>query len=158
MADSPHMKSIHALLLLLLIFTTAGCNTPPRDEYARRQYYERRLHSLEFPVSRVRLYKTLRPASPSSPTGQVGSGLLTGSEYYRLDDTFVVEMSVVYQAVTGIGDYLNPAATIGRQVRSILDASRSIENLMDRGTPEHPADIIQRARIVKRPHSQRAVY
>lgn len=146
------MKSIHSLLLLLLlIFTAAGCSTLPRDEYSRRQVYERRLHSLEFPISRARLYKTLRPASPASPTGQTGSGLLTGSEFYRLDDIFVVEMSVVYKAVTGIDDYLYPAPTVGGQVRSILDASRSIENFMDRGTPEHPADIIQKARILKRP-------
>lgn len=123
----------------------------PRDEHGRLQYYERRLHSLEFPVSRARLYKTLRPASPAAPTGQTGSGLLTGSEFYRLDDLFVVEMSVVYKAVAGIDDYLSPAPTIGSQVRSILDASWSIENFMDRGTPEHPSDIIQRARILKRP-------
>ena len=145
------MNLRHAFLLLLLIITTAGCSTLPRDEYGRRQAYERRLHSLEFPVSRVRLYKTLRPASPAAPTGQTGSGLLTGSEFYRLDDIFVVEMSVVYKAVAGIDDYLNPAPTVGSQVRSILDASRSIENFMDRGTPEHPADIIQKARILKRP-------
>lgn len=145
------MNLRHAFLLLLLIITTAGCNSLPRDEHARRQVYERRLHSLEYPVSRARLYKTLRPASPASPTGQMGSGLLTGSEFYRLDDIFVVEMSVVYKAVTGIDDYLNPAPTVGGQVRSILDASRSIENFMDRGTPEHPADIIQKARILKRP-------
>ena len=140
-----------ALLLLLLLFTAAGCSTPPRDEHARRQYYERRLYSLEFPVSRSRLYKTLHPTSPATPTGRPGSGLLTGSEYYRLDDLFVVEMSVVYKAVAGIEDYLNPAPSIGGQVRSILDASQSLENLMDRGTPEHPSDIIRKAQIVKRP-------
>lgn len=145
------MNLRHAFLLLLLILTTAGCSTLPRDEYSRRQVYERRLRNLEFPVSRARLYKTLRPASPASPTGQTGSGLLTGSEFYRLDDIFVVEMSVVYKAVVGIDDYLNPAPTVGGQVRSILDASRSIENFMDRGTPEHPADIIRKARILKRP-------
>jgi hypothetical protein len=145
------MNLRHALLLLLLILTSAGCSTLPRDEYSRRQVYERRLRSLEFPVSRARLYKTLRPTSPASPTGQPGSGLLTGSEFYRLDDIFVVEMSVVYKAVAGIDDYLNPAPTVGSQVRSILDASRSIENFMDRGTPEHPADIIRKARILKRP-------
>ncbi len=145
------MNPRYAFLLLLLVFTTAGCDTLPRDEQSRRQVYERRLHSLEFPVSRAHLYKTLRPASSASPTGQPGSGLLTGSEYYRLDDVFVVEMSVVYKAVAGIDDYLNPAPTVGGQVRSILDASRSIENFMDRGTPEHPADIIRKARIVKRP-------
>ncbi len=145
------MNLRHVFLLLLLIITTAGCSTLPRDEYGRRQVYERRLRSLEFPVSRARLYKTLRPASPASPTGQTGSGLLTGSEFYRLDDIFVVEMSVVYKAVTGIDDYLNPAPTVGSQVRSILDASSSIENFMDRGTPEHPADIIQKARVLKRP-------
>lgn len=148
------MNLRHAFLLLLLILTTAGCSSLPRDEYSRRQVYERRLRSLEFPVSRARLYKTLRPASPASPTGQTGSGLLTGSEFYRLDDIFVVEMSVVYKAVTGIDDYLNPAPTVGSQVRSILDASRSIENFMDRGTPEHPADIIQKARILKRPFTR----
>ena len=145
------MNPRHALLLLLLILTSAGCSTLPRDEYSRRQVYERRLRSLEFPVSRARLYKTLRPTSPAAPTGQTGSGLLTGSEFYRLDDIFVVEMSVVYKAVAGIDDYLNPAPTVGSQVRSILDASRSIENFMDRGTPEHPADIIRKARILKRP-------
>lgn len=145
------MNLRHTLLLLLLILTTAGCSTLPRDEYSRRQVYERRLRSLEFPVSRARLYKTLRPASPATPTGQPGSGLLTGSEFYRLDDIFVVEMSVVYKAVAGIDDYLNPAPTVGSQVRSILDASRSIENFMDRGTPEHPADIIRKARVLKRP-------
>ncbi|MDB6007573.1 MAG: hypothetical protein JWR15_4560 [Prosthecobacter sp.] len=146
------MNLRHAFLLLLIALITASCDTVPRDEYGRRQYYERRLHSLEFPVSRVRLYKTLRPRSPATPTGNAGSGLLTGIEFYRLDDLFVVELSVVYKAVTGIGDYLNPAPTVGGQVRSILDASRSLENFMDRGTPEHPADIIQRARIVKRPY------
>lgn len=146
------MNLRHAFLLLLLVLTTAGCDTIPRDEYGRRQYYERRLHSLELPVSRARLYKTLRPHSPATPTGRAGSGLLTGSEFYRLDDTFVVETSVVYKAVAGIDDYLNPAPTVGGQVRSILDATRSLENFMDRGTPEHPADIIQRARIVKRPY------
>jgi hypothetical protein len=145
------MKTIHAFLLLLLILTTAGCDSLPRDEYGRRQYYERRLYSLEFPVSRARLYQTLRPASPAAPTGKTGSGLLSGSEFYRLDDVFVVEMSVVYKAVAGIEDYLNPAPTVGGQVRSILDASRSIENFMDRGTPEHPADIIRKALILKRP-------
>lgn len=145
------MNRRHAFLLLWLLLASAGCGTLPRDEHGRRQYYERRLHSLEFPVSRTRLYKTLRPASPAAPTGQIGSGLLTGSEFYRLDDLFVVEMSVVYKAVAGIDDYLSPAPTIGSQVRSILDASRSIENFMDRGTPEHPSDIIQRARILKRP-------
>jgi len=142
-------KRIHALLLLLCL--TAGCTMLPQDEFGRRQVYERRLHSLEFPVSRARLYKTLRPASPARPTGNSGSGLLTGSEFYRLDDIFVVELSVVYKAVAGAADYFNPAPTIGGQVRAILDASQSIDNFMDRGTPEHPADIIQRARIVRRP-------
>ncbi|MCB1277534.1 hypothetical protein [Prosthecobacter sp.] len=145
------MNLRHALLLLVLVFTAGGCSTLPQDEHGRRQVYERRLRSLELPVTRARLYKTLRPASPSRPTGDVGSGLLTGSEFYRLDDIFVVEMSVVYKAVAGMDDYLNPAPTIGGQVRSILDATQSIDNFMNRGTPEHPADIIRKARIVKRP-------
>lgn len=136
------------LLLLLLVLT--GCTVLPRDEYARRQVYEQRLRRLEFPVTRDRLYRTLPPASPAQPTGNPGSGLLTGSEFYRLDDLFAVEMSVVYQAVTGIDDYLNPAPTVGGQVRSILDATRSLDNFMSRGTPEHPADIIRKARLVRR--------
>ena len=122
----------------------------------------------------------LMVASPANPTGTLltpdeivalhdavsrRGGVLVVDEIYqglcygvdastaltRLDDVFVVEMSVVYKAVAGIDDYLNPAPTVGGQVRSILDASRSIENFMDRGTPEHPADIIQKARILKRP-------
>ena len=150
------MKHLHALLLILLV--TSGCNTLPRDEFGRRQVYERRLSHLDFPVTRARLYKTLRPASPARPTGNPGSGLLTGSEFYRVDDLFVVELSVVYKAVAGAADYFHPAPTIGGQVRSILDASRSIENFMTRGTPEHPADIIQRARIVRRPAGRSASY
>ncbi|WP_395735728.1 hypothetical protein [Prosthecobacter sp.] len=151
------MNIRHAFLLFFVIFA-GGCSSLPRDEQGRRQYYERRLHSLEFPVTRARLYKTLRPDSPAQPTGRIGSGLLTGSEFYRLDDLFVVEMSVVYKAVAGIGDYLNPAPTVGGQVRAILDASQSLENLMDRGTPEYPSDIIQRARVLKRPYSSNPVY
>ncbi len=153
MAYLPSMKSLHALLLLLLL--TSGCNTLPRDEYSRRQIYERRLNRLDFPVTRARLYKTLRPESPARPTGNPGSGLLTGSEFYRLDDTYTVELSVIYKAVTGAADYFQPAPSIVSQVRSILDASRSIENFMDRGTPEHPADIVQAAAIVRRPAHRR---
>lgn len=139
----------HWLPVLLLLLT--GCAILPRDESARRQVYERRLARLDFPVTRDRLYHTLRPASPAHPTGNPGSGLLTGSEFYRLDDVFAVEMSVVYKAVAGIDDYLNPSATVGGQVRSILDATQSLDNFMSRGTPEHPADIIRKARVVMRP-------
>ncbi len=139
------------LIASILLLTTAGCTILPRDESSRRQVYEQRLSRLEFPVTRARLYKTLRPESPAQPTGAPGSGLLTGSEFYRLDGAFVVEMSVVYKAVAGIDDYINPAPTIGGQVRAILDASKSLDNFMTRGTPEHPADIIRKARIVKRP-------
>jgi hypothetical protein len=138
----------HFIALLLLLVTTAGCSMLPRDEFSRRQVYEHRLSRLEFPVTRARLYKTLRPAAPARPTGNSGSGLLTGNEFYPIDNNFGVDMSVIYKAVTGIDDYLNPAPSIGGQVRSILDASRSIENFMDRGTPEHPADIIRKARII----------
>lgn len=139
------------LIALLLLSTLTACDTLPRDETGRRRVYEQRLSRLEFPVTRARLYKTLRPESPAQPTGNPGSGLLTGSEFYRLDDVFVVELSVVYKAVAGIDDYINPAPTIGGQVRAILDASKSLDNFMTRGTPEHPADIIRKARIVKRP-------
>ncbi len=145
------MNLHRAFFLLLLVLTVVSCDTLPRDEFGCRQFYERRLHRLDFPVSRARLYQTLRPDSPARPTGNIGSGLLTGSEFYRLDDLFVIELSVVYKAVAGIGDYLNPAPSIRGQVRAILDASQSIDNFMSRGTPEHPADIIQKARIVKRP-------
>lgn len=137
------------LLVLLLVLT--GCDTLPRDEHARRQVYEQRLSRLEFPVTRDRLYRTLRPASSAQPAGSPGSSLLTGSEFYRLDDLFVVEMSVVYKAVVGAEDYLYPAPTLRGQIRSILDATQSMDNFVNRGTPEHPADIIRRARVVRRP-------
>lgn len=143
------MNRLTALCLLLL--TTLGCSVLPRDEFSRRQVYEHRLSRLEFPVTRARLYKTLRPAAPARPTGDVGAGLFSSSEVYRLDDVFVVEMSVVYKAVANTSDYLNPSRSIGGQVRAILDATQSIDNFMTRGTPEHPADIVQKARIVQRP-------
>ncbi|WP_461783123.1 hypothetical protein [Prosthecobacter sp.] len=143
------MNRLTALCLLLL--TTLGCSVLPRDEFSRRQVYEHRLSRLEFPVTRARLYKTLRPAAPARPTGDVGAGLFSSSEVYRLDDVFVVELSVVYKAVANTSDYLNPSRSIGGQVRAILDATQSIDNFMTRGTPEHPADIVQKARIVKRP-------
>jgi hypothetical protein len=142
------MKRLTVLCLLLL--TTLGCTVLPRDEFSRRQVYEHRLSRLEFPVTRARLYKTLRPAAPARPTGDVGAGLFSSSEVYRLDDVFVVEMSVVYKAVANTSDYLNPSGSIGGQVRAILDATQSIDNFMTRGTPEHPADIVQKARIVQR--------
>lgn len=142
------MNRLTALCLLLL--TTLGCSVLPRDEFSRRQVYEHRLSRLEFPVTRARLYKTLRPAAPARPTGDVGAGLFSSSEVYRLDDVFVVEMSVVYKAVANTSDYLNPSRSIGGQVRAILDATQSIDNFMTRGTPEHPADIVQKARIVQR--------
>jgi hypothetical protein len=143
------MNRLIAICLLLL--TTLGCSMLPRDEFSRRQVYQHRLSRLDFPVTRARLYKTLRPAAPARPTGDVGVGLLSSSEVYRLDDIFIVEMSVIYKAVANTGDYLNPSSSIGGQVRAILDATQSIDNFMTRGTPEHPADIVQRARIVKRP-------
>jgi len=143
------MKRLTVLCLLLL--TTLGCTVLPRDEFSRRQVYEHRLSRLEFPVTRARLYKTLRPAAPARPTGDVGAGLFSSSEVYRLDDVFVVEMSVVYKAVANTSDYLNPSGSIGGQVRAILDATQSIDNFMTRGTPEHPADVVQKARIVQRP-------
>ncbi len=143
------MKRLTVLCLLLL--TTLGCTVLPRDEFSRRQVYEHRLSRLEFPVTRARLYKTLRPAAPARPTGDVGAGLFSSSEVYRLDDVFVVEMSVVYNAVANTSDYLNPSGSIGGQVRAILDATQSIDNFMTRGTPEHPADIVQKARIVQPP-------
>lgn len=141
-------RLLPAFLLLLL---TTGCTMLPHDEAGRRQVYERRLSRLDFPVARDRLYTTLRPASPARPTGRPGSGLLTGSEFYRLDDIFIVELSVVYNAVSGTAGYFHPRPTIGGQVRAILDATQSLDNFMTRGTPEHPADIVQQARIVRRP-------
>jgi hypothetical protein len=138
-------------LLLLFFVTATGCSFLPRDPQSRRQVYEQRLRQLEFPVTRARLYKTLRPESPARPTGDPGANLLSGSETYRLDDDFVVEMSVVYKAVVGAEDYLYPAPTLRGQIRSILDATQSIDNLVTRGTPEHPADIIRKARVVMRP-------
>lgn len=141
----------HFIAFLLLLLTTAGCSMLPRDEFSRRQVYEHRLSRLEFPVTRARLYKTLRPAAPARPTGDVGAGLFSSSEVYRLDDIFIVEMSVIYKAVANTSEHLNPSASIGGQVRAILDATQSIDNFMTRGTPEHPADIVQKARVVRRP-------
>lgn len=137
--------------IALLLLALTSCDTLPQDESARFRVYERRINRLDFPVTRDRLYKTLRPASPARPADNSGSGLLTAGEFYRLDDVFIVEMSVVYKAVTGIDDYLNPAVSIGGQVRSILDATQSLDNFVNRGTPDHPADIIRKARIVRRP-------
>jgi len=139
------------VVFLILLGCLSSCTLLPQDEAGRRRVYESRLSRLEFPVTRDRLYRTLRPDSPARPTGNPSPGLLTGSEFYRLDDVFVVELSVVYKAVAGAGDYFNPSATISGQIRNILDATESIENLVNRGTPEHPADIVQRARIVRRP-------
>lgn len=139
------------IAFLLLLLSTASCSMLPRDEFSRRQVYEHRLSRLEFPVTRARLYKTLRPAAPARPTGDVGAGLFSSSEVYRLDDFFIVEMSVIYKAVANTSDYFNPSGSIGGQVRAILDATQSIDNFMTRGTPEHPADIVQKARIVRRP-------
>lgn len=138
------------LLLPLLLLALTGCSVLPRDEFARGRVYEQRLRRLEFPVTRAKLYRVLPPTSPAQPTGAPGSGLLTGSEFYRLDDAFKVQMSVVYKAVAGLGDYLNPAPTVGGEVRRILDATQSLDNFMNRGTPEHPADIVRRARLVRR--------
>lgn len=137
--------------LFLLAFIFSGCGTLPQDESARFHIYQQRLSALEFPVSRARLYRTLRPASPAQPTGASGAGLLSGSEFYRLDDVFIIEMSVVYKAVAGFEDYFDPAPSFRSQVHGILDAAQSIDNFVNRGTPEHPADIIRKARIVKRP-------
>lgn len=136
---------------LLLLVSTTGCTFLPSDPQSRRQVYEQRLRQLQLPVTRARLYKTLRPASPTQPVGDPGVNLLSSSEFYRLDDDFVVEMSVVYKAVVGAEDYLYPAPTLRGQIRSILDATQSIDNLVNRGTPEHPADIVRKARIVMRP-------
>lgn len=138
-------------LTLLLLVTLAACTSLPSDPASRRQVYEQRLHRLDLPVTRARLYKTLRPESPARPTGDPGANLLSGSEFYRLDNDFGVEMSVVYKAVVGAEDYLNPAPTLRGQIRSILDATRSIDNFVNRGTPEHPDDIVRKARIVMRP-------
>lgn len=138
-------------LLFLLLVTFSGCGTLPQDEAARLRIYERRLAGLEFPVTRARLYRTLRPASPAQPADVPGTGLLGGGESYRLDDIFVVEMAVVYQAVAGIEDSLAPESSFRSRMHGILDTAQSIDNFMSRGTPEHPADMIRRARIVRRP-------
>ncbi len=149
---------MNRLAFLLLVLALTGCSSLPGDPASRRQVYEQRLRRLELPVTRARLYKALRPESPARPTGDPGASLLSGSEFYRLDNDFGVEMSVVYKAVVGAEDYLNPAPTLRGQIRSILDATQSIDNFVNRGTPEHPDDIVRKARIVMRPSYRSASF
>lgn len=139
------------LLLLPLLLTVPACSTLPRDAAGRRQVYEQRLARVEFPTTRERLNKVLRPAAPPRPLGRFHGNLISGRESYRVDADFVVELSVIYKAAVGASDFLNPARGLGSQVRAILDTTRSIDNLYSSGSPNHPGDIIQNAEIVYRP-------
>ena len=145
----------HLALLALLLLGT-GCSMLPADEMGRGRVYERRLSGLEFPVTRERLYRSLPPRSHPERVGTAAGSLMGSTEVYRLDDWYVVEMSVVYQIMTG--GLLPNSGSVGSQVRAILDTTQSIQNLMNQGTPEHRADIIQKARLLRRPLGRRDRY
>lgn len=151
MVQSFAMKHLTSFFLLLLVSIVTGCSSMPRDVEGRRQVYEQRLGRLEFPVTRQRLYKSLHPAAPPHRRDSFTGNFMTGDEVYRLDADFVVELSVIYKAAAGAADFLNPARGLGSQVRAILDTTQSIENMYSTGSANHPADIVQRARIVRRP-------
>lgn len=142
------MIHMHLILLALLLVGT-GCSILPVDEMGRRRVYEQRLSGLEFPVTRERLYKTLPPKSDPERVGSAAGGLLASTEVYRLDAWSVMEMTVVYHAVTD--GFYPSSGSVGSQVRAILDTTQSLQNLINTGTPEHRADIIQRAQVLRRP-------
>jgi len=137
------------LSFLALLLLGSACSTLPSDQRGRGQVYERRLSQLEFPVSRQRLYQSLPPRSRPERVGSAAGSLLASTEVYRLDDWYVLEISVLYQIMTG--GLLSNSGSVGSQVRAILDTTQSLENLMSQGTPEHRADIIERARLLQRP-------
>ena len=137
------------LTFLALLLLGSGCSALPSDQRGRGQVYERRLSQLEFPVSRQRLYQSLPPKSRLERVESAAGSLLASTEVYRLDDWYVLEISVLYQMMTG--GLLSKPGSVGSQVRAILDTTQSLENLMNQGTPEHSADIIQRARLLQRP-------
>ncbi|HEY1050298.1 MAG TPA: hypothetical protein VGE39_11105 [Prosthecobacter sp.] len=139
------------LLLGLFLLAVSGCSTLPRDVEGRRLVYEQRLSRLEFPTTRQRLYKSLHPAAPPHRRDSFTGSFMTGDESYRLDADFVVELSVIYKAAVGAADFLNPTRGLGSQVRAILDTTQSIENMYSSGSANHPGDIVQKARVVRRP-------
>lgn len=149
--QSSAMKHLTSLFLLLLVGVVTGCSSLPRDAAGRHAVYEQRLARLEFPTTRQRLYKALRPAAPPHRTDRFAGNFMRGDESYRLDADFVVELSVIYRAAVGAADFLNPARGLGSQVRAILDTTQSIENMYSSGSANHPGDIVERARIVRRP-------
>lgn len=145
------MKHLPLLLLLLLLGAVTGCSTLPRDVAGRHAVYERRLARLEFPTTRQRLYKSLNPAAPPERIDNLPGNFMKGEESYRLDADFVVELTVIYKAAVGAADFLNPARGLGSQVRAFLDTTQSIENIYSSGSANHPGDIVERARVVRRP-------
>lgn len=90
-------KHLTSLALLLL---GTGCSLLPSDEMTQGQAYQRRLSQLEFPVSRQRLYQSLPPRSRPERIGSAAGSLLASTEVYRLDDWYVLEISVLYQIMT----------------------------------------------------------
>ena len=139
----------HGHLTLLALLLGTGCSMLPSDEMGRGQAYQRRLSQLEFPVNRQRLYQSLPPRSRPERVGSTAGSLLGSKEVYRLDDWYVLEMSVVYQVMTG--ELLQHSGSVGSKVQAILDTTQSLQNLVNQGTPEHRADIIQGTRLLKRP-------
>lgn len=140
---------LSALFLLPLLLSAPGCSSLPRDVAGRREVYQQRLDRLQFPLTRQHLYRALHPASPPRPLEKFS--LLSARESYRVDADFVVEMTVLYEAVVGPTSLLNPADSLGRQIRSLVNTSRSIGVMLNTGTPNHPDDIVQSARLVLQP-------
>lgn len=137
--------------LLLLVVTVTGCSSLPDDPASRREVYERRLARVEFPTTRQKLYKVLHPAAPARQIDRSPLNFMSAHEVYRLDANHVVELSVIYKAAAGASDFLNPTRGLGSRVRAILDTTSSIDNLVTSGSPNHPRDIIQSARVLRRP-------
>ncbi len=152
MVESSVMKHLASLLLLLFLAgAITGCSSLPRDAAGRRAVYEQRLARLDFPTTRQRLYRSLNPAAPPQRIDRLAGNFMKGEEAYRLDADFVVELTVIYKPAVGAADFLNPARGLGSQVRAFLDTTQSIENMYSTGSANHPADIVERARIVRRP-------
>lgn len=148
-------RLLSSLLLLLpgaaWLLALPACSSLPRDAAARREAYEQRLARLDFPTTRQRLNKVLRPAAPPRPLGRFHGNLISGRESFRLDADFVMELSVIYKGAVGASDLFDPSRGFGSQVRAILDTTRSIENLQAYGSPNDPGDIVRSAKIVHRP-------
>lgn len=147
------MPRMNRFLPILLLFLTAltGCSTLPGDPAARQRVYEQRLARLDFPTTRKKVYRAVEPAGAPLRVDRDSINFMRGREAYRVDADFVVELSVIYKAAINAPDLLNPSRSIYSQLRMIMDTTQSIDNIAVSGSANHPADIVERARIVRRP-------